>query len=368
VHCPDNDLHARVSLWWSDGVVHPGDHVGPPRGGLVPGRHPSYRIALPAGGYLIVEDGVLVGWSGRHDPTAPIVRADGQQFDIRRHSKAEPYFRDHYQQMKASDVRAALAERGPTALGGREVAGVLGAISAATDPVVCGCTGRTPTAQPPPLTLVVPEPLLLDAGTLRVLVGEADAVESVATLWRLSGAIWDPARVGRARAAEADARNSGESARGWPLAPVTEQAVAQIAAQAVRHHGAALVHAMPAWLLGWVMIAGPVLSAGQRADAGCAAALDAADRVRVARVETQWQAAAAARALLHRSSSELQQIDDPESVVWSEGRREVDLRQPNQSRPDRSDEQVAGMTLRDAAELAYRCDVRTWLSVLAEQA
>ena len=365
VHQLQPEIHARVSLWWSDAVVHPGDRVGPPRGGMVPGRDATYSVALPRGGYLWVESGTLSGWRPRSMAGHPLIRADGQQFDPGRYSAVQPYFRRHYERMTASTLRAALGQ-GPVLPS--DAARIMEAVAAASDPVVCDCTGRKPTGSPPPLGLVVPESLLVDTATIRVLVGEADAAEAAATLWRLTSLIWDPIRVGRALAAEAVARNAGESARGWPQAPITEQAVAHIAAQAIRHHGPAVVAALPAWLLGWVMIADPVLATAAPNGRTLAAALDAADRVRVARVETQWHALAAARLLLSRSEAQIRQLDDPGSPIWGSGEGLVDLRGPSPvTRPDQGDEQVAGIPLRDAARTAYQCDARTWFAVIGER-
>ncbi len=368
VHCPSEDLHARVSLWWSDSVVHPGDRVGPPRGGLAPGSESTYSVALPVGGYLWIDAGVLAGWRARSVPNYPLVRADGQMFEPGRYSSMQPYFKRHYTRMTESAVRASLASMGHQPASPSALARVLETISTSNDPIVCGCTGRQPTAPLGPLGLVVPESLLVDSGTLRVLVGMADPAESAVTLWRLTGQIWDPVRVGRALAAETVARHSGESARAWPHAPVTEQAVAHIAAQAIRYHGAAVVAAMPAWLLGWVMVAKPVLAAVNANGRTVSAALDAADRVRVARVETQWHAMAAARLLLSRTSAELRQLDDPRAFDRvRDSEDSLDLRNPTlRIQPDETDEPIMGMSVRDAIQRAYQCDARSWFGVIAE--
>ncbi len=368
VHVPDGDRHARVSLWWSDDVVHPGDRVGPPRGGMSPGTQASYSVALPSGGYLWIEGGVLTGWRGRSMPERVLVRADGQEFDPGRYSAIQPYFRRHYARMSRSAARAALQRVGATPVGESDIDAVVRTIAEADEPVVCGCTGRTPTGTPAPLGLVIPESLLLDEGTLRVLLGEADAVAAAATIWRLSALIWDPVRVGRALAAESVARHAGESARGWPEAPITEQTVAHIAAQAIRYHGPAVVAAMPAWLLGWVMVAAPVLATADAHARSPSAALEVADRVRVARVETQWHAMAAARLLLHRTSSEIQSLDDPSAAIWrGAAGGAIDLRGSSAAdRPDATTEGVRGIPLREAVRRAYHCDVRTWFGVVAE--
>jgi hypothetical protein len=368
VHVPGSECHARVSLWWSDGVVHPGDRVGPPRGGLVPGRSATYSVALPRGGYLWINEGVLLDWRAQSMSERPVVRADGQVYDSGRYSAVQPYFRRHYERMTRSSVRAALTALGHEPAVPADVSRVLEMITTAGDPIVCGCTGRTPTGSPAPLGLVVPESLLVDPGTIRVLVGEADAVESAATLWRLSSLIWDPVRVGRALAAESVARTAGESSRGWPQAPITEQTVAHIAAQAIRYHGAPLVLAMPSWLLGWVMVAAPVLGAADPSGKVRAAALEAADRVRVARVETQWHAMAATRLLLSRASQDMHALDDPSAPLWRPAGDEViDLRRTaDATRPDATDDPVSGMPLREAVRRAFHCDVRTWFGVIAE--
>lgn len=369
VHCPQREVHSRVNLWWSDRVVHPGERVGPPRGGLVPGPDSTYAVALPAGGYLWIESDHLIGWRAQSMPGHPLIRADGQCFDPGRYSSVHPYFQRHYNRMTESSIRASVATMGHDPVQQSDVARVMAVIAGAGDPVVCTCTGRDRTG---PLNgwglgLVVPESLLVDSGTLRVLVGESDVAEASATLWRLSAMVWDPARVGRALAAEAAARNSGEPARGWPQAPITEQAVAHIAAQAIRHNGAALVRSMPAWLLGWVMVARPVLAGIEAQAQIVASALNTADRVRVARVETQWHAMAAARALLNRSSAELHRLDDPDELMWTPAAGSVDLRaQSLDVRPDQSDEPAGGLGLREAVRLAYHCDVRSWFGVIAE--
>ncbi len=366
VHCPEHDVHARVNLWWSDGVVHPGDMVGSPRGGLVPGPNSTYCVALPVGGYLWVESGRLLGWRAQNMPGRPLLRADGQGFDPGRYSAVRPYFRRHYQGMTESAIRAALAGAGRDPVQPGDLSRIVAFIANAGQPVVCGCSGGVRTGSPAVLGLVVPESLLADAATLRVLVGESEPAEASATLWRLSALVWDPVQVGRAMAAEVVARNAGESARGWPQAPITEQAVAHIAAQAIRHNGAAVVRAMPAWLLGWVMVAKEVLGSADANPQTVGAALDAADRVRVARVETQWHAMSAARMLLNRTRADLHRLDDPRDQVWSGDPDPVDLRATSAPRPDQSDEPVAGVTLREAVRLAYHCDVRTWFGVIAE--
>jgi len=335
---------------------------------MVPGNEPSYSVALPTGGYLWVEAGTLMGWRASSVKANPLLRADGESFDLGRYSAVHPYFRRHYEHMTESALRAALGAQGHEPALPGDLSRVLETIQAANDPVVCTCTGGVRTGNPTPLGLVVPESLLVDDGTLRVLVGDADAAEAAATLWRLTSLIWDPVRVGRALAAEAVARNCGEAARGWPRAPITEQHVAHIAAQAIRYHGEAVVRSMPAWLLGWVMVAKPVLTAADPPGRTVPAALEAADRIRVARVETQWHASAATRLMINRSSAEINRIDDPASDIWMQAAEGiVDVRGHTvPARPDQSDEPVGGMPLREAVRLAYHCDVRSWFGVIAE--
>jgi hypothetical protein len=366
VHCPRQDVHARVSLWWSPRPLHPGDEVGPPRGGLAPGQRPTYSVALPCGGYLWVEDGVLAGWQARSMPGRLLLRADGEHFDPGRYSAVRPYFRRHYRSMTETSIRAALAEAGHAVTGQHQVSEVVAGILSAQDPTVCECSGSPASPTGMSMAWSVPAELLAQTAVERVLHGRAGAAEACGTLWRLTQQIWDPLRVGRAMAAEGSARQAGEASSGWPRSPVTEQAVAHIAAQAVRYHGTEAVRLMPAWLLGWVMVARPVLDSFGRPERHIVRALEVADRVRLARVETQWHAMAAARLLLTRSAALLDQLDDPGAAVWhtlADGG--VDLRADAELRPDHRMDPVAGMPLRFAVERAYRCDVRSWLDALS---
>jgi hypothetical protein len=367
VHCPPQDVHARVSLWWSPGPVHPGDTVGPPRGGLAPGRTPSYSVALPCGGYLWVQDGVLRGWQARAMANQQVLRADGERFEAGRYSAVRPYFRRHYRSMTESAIRAALAEAGHAPVGQQQVSEVVTGILGAEDPTVCGCSGSTPTSAAMPMAWAVPSELLAQTGVERVLFGSGDAAEAAETLWRLADDLWDPLRVGRAMAAETAAKQAGEPADTWLRTPLTEQVVAHVAAQAVRYHGHEVVRLMPAWLLGWVMVARPVLDGFGTTERQIVRALEVADRVRLARVETQWHAMAAARLLLTRSATELDELDDPAAGVWvtlTDGG--VDLRADSDLRPDHRMDAVGGMPLRFAVDRAYRCDVRSWLAALSD--
>lgn len=367
VHLPKQELHARVNLWWSEDVVHPGQTVGPPRGGLVPGRTPTYSIALPAGGFLWVEDGVLTKWHESALPDWPMVRADGEVFEPNRYSTSNPYFTRHYRRMTIPSIETALAS-GST----EDLSQVVRGIAEAGEPVLCDCTGQTPTSPAPTTGWAIPDSLLSDAATLRVLVGQSGPEESVATLWRLSDEIWDPAQVGRAMAADAVARQAGERATEFPQSPVTETAVAQVAAQALRWHGQAVIRTMPAWLLGWIMVARPLLIDQQRSDQVVSTALELADRVRLARVETQWHAMAAARLLISRSAAHLVAMDNSvdSASVWDllAMSQTVDLRDLNAGeRPDAASELVSGYPLRDLVQRAYRCDTRSWVGLAAQQ-
>lgn len=367
VHHPDGELHARVNLWWSEAIVHPGRAVGPPRGGLVPGPAPTYSVALPRGGYLWIENGVLTQWHESAQPWHPMVRADGEVFEPGRYSTSKPYFTRHYRRMTIPNIEEALGSRNSA-----DLSQVVRGIAEARDPIVCDCTGLTPTSSVPRTGWAIPDSLLSDAATLRVLVGQSDPAESVATLWRLSDEIWDPAQVGRAMAADAVARQAGERATEFPQSPVTEAAVAQVAAQALRWHGQAVIRTMPAWLLGWIKVARPLLLDQHRTDQVIRAALELADRVRLARVETQWHAMAAARLLISRSAAHLVAMDDTTdaNTVWDllAMSTTVDLRDSKSGdRPDTATELVAGYPLRDLVQRAYQCDTRSWVGLVADR-
>ena len=373
VHCPGDDLHARVSLWWSEQPVHPGDRVGPPRGGLVPSADATYAVALPSGGYLWIEGGSLTRWQARAKPRVPLLRADGEVFEPARYSTVRPYFRRQYGRMTVPTIRTALTSAGLGPVTDELLNQIVGGIAAATDPVVCGCGGQSPTAPAEPTGWTIPDSLLQDPATLQVLVGEGDATQAAAVLWRLSERIWDPVRVGRANAALAALDGAEVLAAGAPVPPeepITEHTVAQIASQAVRWHGAAVVRTMPAWLLGWVMVARPVLllSAGQD-DRAVAEGLDWADRVRVARVETQWHATASARLLISRSSQRLADLDDPDSGIWEHlaAPDSLDLRSHAPTRPDLSTDPIGRFATRELVQRAYRCDVRSWFGLARDQ-
>ncbi|MCH9719878.1 MAG: hypothetical protein K0U60_08440, partial [Actinomycetia bacterium] len=121
----------------------------------------------------------------------------------------------------------------------------------------------------------------------------ADACEVV---WRLTAQVSDPDHSGLAQAAEAAARRQAEQVSGWPDAPLTEEAVAVVAAQALRWHGAEIARDLPFWTLGWMFMAGSVLDGlldgdTRRRRALRAAVLDRADRMRMRRVARSWAVA-----------------------------------------------------------------------------
>lgn len=371
VHLPEQGIHARVCLWWSAGVVHPGDVVGPPRGGLVP-ANADYAVALPAGGFLLVDAGRLVGWSPQPVDRRPLVRADGEHFDPADYGPSAPYTQAHYLALSAVSAQDALrrSRSGLEDLPVRsiEVEEILQRIAVASNPVVCGCVGQTPTSAPTSPPWQFPRDLLGDPQVLRVLTGIASRDETVALLWKLTAQIWDPARVGRAMAAESVARAGQEASTDWPSAPMTEQIVAQVAAQGLRHHGVGVVRRMPAWLLGWVMIAEPVLAEVAGNEHVRADALLVADQVRLSRVDTQWHAMTAARALLEAVGPALDGLDDPTTHAWHTlkvSETLVDIRHSaSVARPDQVNRKVAGTTVRDAVRMAYRSDVRSWVERL----
>ncbi len=361
-------IHARVSLWWWPGVVHVGDAVGAPRGGLVPGRRPSYAVALPVGGYALVVDGVLIGWRRTPPTTGPVLRADGELFD----PQERPYFRRDYRRMTPDSVAAALTAAGGAGTSA-EISAVLSAVAASRSPRLCSCDRSDGTDGPPSVQgqpgWRLPADLVSDATTLRVLAGETDADQAAALLWQLSRRVWDPVRAGRALAAHTTAQRGGDPVADSPGAPITEDIVAQVAAQAVRWHGVHVVRRMPAWLIGWVMVAAPVL-ADLRPDGGPVdEALLAADRVRLVRVEVQWQAMAAARALIARAATALAELDDPDALVWRA--LEADHTMVDVRHSPESDEAFEGylnenLSLREAVRRAYRCDARSWVGLFTE--
>ena len=359
VHSAAPRMHARMALWWSTRVLHPGDFVGAPRGGAAPGSTPDYDVAVTPGGYLSIRSGVLTGWRSQPDPDVTVIRADGEVFDHTEHGPAHPYFIDDYRQMTDSDIVAALRRAGAGEVTAEDVTAVVRAVLSSRDPAVCSCAGDVP-APPSGQTgaWVVPPELLADAAVLKVLGGEASADEATATLWRLSDSVADPSTVGQAMAAESASRMAGERPSDWPSAPISESVVAQVAAQAVRWHGRDVVRRMPAWLLGWVMVAQPVLADVVGSVDQLTRALTVADKVRVSRVDAQWSSMAATRRLLARASRSLEFVQDVADLGrHTEQGLAVDLRGAGRRY---AVEMVAGIPLTECVRRAYRSDVRTW--------
>jgi hypothetical protein len=155
----------------------------------------------------------------------------------------------------------------------------------------------------------VPGALLGHGGALATLVGTGTAEDAADVVRRLTLALTDPAQAGRMRAAEAAARRNAEALSGWRDGPLTEEAVALVAAQALRWHGMAVAPHLPFWVLGWIFVATPVMdgllgqgSAAERARLR-SALLDRADRARLERVLDTWTAA-------HQATRALQEWDD----------------------------------------------------------
>jgi len=368
VHIPGPHRHDRVALWWAPDVVHPGCAVGAPRGGVAPGNEPDYDVALTGGGYLLVRGGSVQEWAATAAAEA-VVRADGQDFHAADYGPQRPYFRSQYLAMTTDDARVALASSQDCDPSDATVASVLHQVRHHQQPAVCGCDGLLTSADEPAQTqgASLPPQLLSDAPMLRVIAGDADADASVATLWRLSEQVAEPSAVGRAMAAESVGRGWGESAADWPAAPITEATVAQVASQAVRWHGRDVVRRMPAWLLGWVMVADSVLESLEPRRTAVNDGLDTADRVRLSRVERQWLAMASARRWLARAHESLSHLDgrDIPAVLDSE-EMYVDLsstRSPVEEPEDKNG--WGGRPLRDYAQRAYQCDVRSWFGLFS---
>ena len=135
------------------------------------------------------------------------------------------------------------------------------------------------------------------------------------------------------RAAEAAARRQADTVAGWPDGPLTEGAVALVAAQALRWHGAQIVGDLPFWVLGWIFIAQPVfeslLPERPRTERSRLRReiLRHADDVRVDRVARTWEAAHRADQLL-KAVADL--ADSPEQVTAANA--VIDLRE-TQSAP-----------------------------------
>lgn len=308
------DRQGLAALWWSELPVHQGEYVGPPRGGLAPEPTPSYDVAMPPGGFLHIAHGVVSGWSDEPE-SGLIIRADGDSLDPTDHESVQPYFLDQYRALSPAQCEAALAQvarrRLPRFAGPRSpqredrvpvdvlVTALQDRIATARPPVICRCDvpGAEPPRWPRPRGGHIPAALLRHGGAIATLAGLGTADDAVDVVWRLTRELADPTRAGLVRAAESAARRSADSMSGWPDAPLTEEAVALVAAQAVRWHGSSAVSGLPFWTLGWIFLARPVLDrlvshvAEPDRIAVLAAAMDRADEVRVNRAERMWAAA-----------------------------------------------------------------------------
>ena len=307
------ERQALVNLWFAATPVHEGDYVGPPRGGLVPGVEPDYDVAMPAGGYLQIRKGILIGW--RNDPAnVPLIRADGSDFVPEAFGSSAPYFVEQYRTMTADDrlnALAAVRRRRLSMLGPAEVQqddvrpspqrdaeslAIADWVEVSRNPHLCGCaagqTDRTGASR----RHSVPGSLLAQGGAVSTLVGGSSATDACEVVWRLTAQLSDPDRYGLVQAAEITARRQAEDLSGWPDAPITEEAVAVVAAQALRWHGPEIAGELPFWTLGWIFVAGSVLDGlfdgdARRRNTLRDAVLDRADRMRMRRVARSWAVA-----------------------------------------------------------------------------
>lgn len=315
VHCLRRQ--GFVNLWWSDVVVHAGDYVGPPRGGLAPDPAPDYDVAMPLGGFARVRNGVLLGWDD--EPSAELViRADGEQYLSHEYGPSNPYFLEQYRDMTREDRLNALASvrrrrvaAPPTREPDPQQDALADAIAAwvAVARMPDSCPHCSVTAEPfrrGAKGLNVPGVLLRHGGAVATLTGTADADTSADVVWSLSRAMADPSQAGLVRAAEAAARRSADSVSDWPDGPLTEDAVALVAAQALRWHGERVAPQLPFWTLGWIFVARPILDRLLPAvpevtrDRMRRILLERADRIRVDRVMRTWAAANDASQVLER--------------------------------------------------------------------
>lgn len=324
------DRQGRVNLWWSDFCVHRGDYVGPPRGGLVPGHYPDYDVAMPSGGYLHIQSGVLAEWVDTPSG-APLLRADGEGFEPHRYGPGNPYWLTDYRAMATEDQRNALAgvrhrraaDRSDETVAGTELLDAIAhRITTAREPSCCSCLGAGPD---PARGMDVPAGVLRHGGAVATLTGTGDAATAAEVVWSLTRQLADPDQAGLVRAAEVAARRSADPLTGWPDAPLTEEAAALVAAQALRWHGGSIVGNLPFWVLGWIFIAEPVfegllpnLPARDRIRLR-REILEQADRVRVDRVTRTWAAAHRADQLL-QAVADLAANDESVSVIDLRGK------------------------------------------------
>ena len=332
------DRHGRANLWWADTCVHRGDYVGPPRGGLVADHYPDYDVAMPSGGYLQVRSGVLADWVDSAS-SAPMLRADGEVFAAQKYGPSNPYWLPDYQAMTPEDQRNALAgvrhrrdaNGSDATVAGEELLDAITArVHAARQPRSCSCVDP---GSAPPRGMDVPTVVLRHPGAVATLTGIDSAAAAAEVVWGLTRELADPDRAGLVRAAEAAARRQADTVAGWPDGPLTEGAVALVAAQALRWHGAQIVGDLPFWVLGWIFIAQPVfeslLPERPRTERSRLRReiLRHADDVRVDRVARTWEAAHRADQLL-KAVAEL--ADSPEQVTAANA--VIDLRE-TQSAP-----------------------------------
>lgn len=302
------ERHGLTVLWWADRTVHVGDYVGPARGGLAPGARPSYDVAMPAGGYLQVRSGILRGW--RPDPSDPLVlRADGEAFDAAQYGGDHPYFLRQYLNMTDADCASALASASarrpsvdssdpPHSEASDVIRALRGRIGASRPPVVCGCDtpGGADSVWPGSRATNTPTALLRNGGAMAVLAGIGSADDAADTVWSLTASLADPTQAGTVRAVEAAARRSCVPMSGWPDAPLTEEAVALVAAQAVRWHGLPALKRLPFWTLGWIFLAQPLLDrlfadlSPESRPALRQTLLENADAIRLQRTQRMWLA------------------------------------------------------------------------------
>lgn len=379
--------HGLVNLWWEDTVVHQGHYVGPPRGGLAADPSADYSVAMPAGGYLQVEAGVVATWRDTPGP-GPLIRADGESFSPDDYTAERPYFTWQYQSMALNDCRRGILGVQHRSLRGlsspaetsanqpgdprsdveESARALLQLIAEAEPTVVCDCDSSRPTPNreiwPHRGGSVVPSALLQHASAMATMAGAGNPDDAIDVVWRLTSELADPAQVGLVQAAEAAARRIESSVAGMPDAPLTEEAVALVAAQAVRWHGATVVPRLPFWTLGWIFLASPLLEelqTGLHHPQQLRWALDQADRVRVERARRVWQSAHEAAAGL----AELAAFVDSDSELRpSDVAGVVDLRAAIESPTKKPPRQPQVPMQRTSGEhRAYSQDIKT---VLAE--
>ena len=317
----DGDRQGLVNLWSTGGVVHPGQYVGPPRGGLATGPDPTYSVAMPLGGYLNIDSGVLTAWTQR--PHArPILRADGEVFDAEAFGIANPYFLAQYRELSHAQCRRniAVARRQRLATAQLESASstspvdprdeadsaaeaAMELIAAARAPQVCSCRTDEKTAVGPLKSQAVPSALLQRPAALTIMAGVGSPDDAIDVVWRLTAELADATTAALVRAAEDLAREASGNLATLPVGPLTEESVAMVAAQALRWHGYEVLERLPSWTLGWIFVAAPLL---QRLRSKVGTSLEAtqeqADVCRIERANHMFRVRSAAKAALHATS------------------------------------------------------------------